>query len=112
MPLMGKCMRLTVGMYSLDHGITTSVRCINTEIGLLIDSPLVAGEVLRRFEEMVSPKAAYQVVPDSSAATAPHLLWKTALDQRQQVLKVEPSRGWWKRFKARLLALLPLQPEL
>jgi cardiolipin synthase C len=85
---------------------------INTEIGLLIDSPLVAREVLHRFDEMVSPKAAYQVVLDTNAANAPHLLWKTDLDQQQQILTVEPSRGWWRRFEARLLALLPLQREL
>jgi putative cardiolipin synthase len=85
---------------------------INTEIGVLIDSPSIAEEVLHRFEEMVNPKAAYQVVLESGALGAPHLLWKTETDQQPLVLKVEPSRGWWQRFKARMLALLPIQPEL
>jgi putative cardiolipin synthase len=85
---------------------------INTEIGVLIDSPPIAEEVLHRFEEMVSPKAAYHVVLDPAAGDPPRLLWKTELDQQLQVLKSEPSRGWWQRLKARMLALLPLQSEL
>jgi putative cardiolipin synthase len=100
--------RVLLGSWNFDQ---RSLR-INTEIGVLIDSPTVAAEVLHRFEEMVSPKASYQVVLESSAADAPHLLWKTELDQQQVVLKVEPSRGWWQRLKARTLALLPIQPEL
>lgn len=85
---------------------------INTEIGVLIDSPLVAQEILRRFTEMIDRKAAYQVVLESSDANAPHLVWKAELDQQPIALYVEPSRGWWQRVKARVLALLPLQPEL
>jgi putative cardiolipin synthase len=85
---------------------------INTEIGVLIDSPPIAEEVLHRFEEMVSPQAAYQVVLDSAAGDPPRLLWKTEMDHQLQVLRSEPSRGWWQRLKARMLALLPLQSEL
>jgi putative cardiolipin synthase len=100
--------RVLLGSWNYDQ---RSLR-INTEIGVLIDSPTVAAEVLHRFEEMVSPKASYQVVLESSATDAPQLLWKTELDQQQVRLKVEPSRGWWQRLKARTLALLPIQPEL
>lgn len=85
---------------------------INTEIGVLIDSPPVATEVLRRFQEMTSPKAAYQVVLDPTVANSSQLLWRTEFEQQPTELKIEPSRGWWERFKARILGLLPLQPEL
>jgi putative cardiolipin synthase len=100
--------RVFLGSWNYDQ---RSLR-INTEIGVLIDSPVVASQVLHRFEEMVSPKASYQVVLDSSTAHAPQLLWKTELDQHEVVLNVEPSRGWWQRLKARMLSFLPIQPEL
>jgi putative cardiolipin synthase len=100
--------RVFLGSWNYDQ---RSLR-INTEIGVLIDSPPIAGEVLHRFAEMVSPKAAYQVVIDPDARTSPRLLWKTEIDQQQQLLTAEPSRGWWQRVKARMLGLLPLQPEL
>jgi cardiolipin synthase C len=100
--------RVFLGSWNYDQ---RSLR-INTEIGVLIDSPPIAGEVLHRFEEMVSPKAAYQVVIDPDARTPPRLLWKTELNQQPQPLTAEPARGWWQRVKARMLGLLPLQPEL
>jgi putative cardiolipin synthase len=100
--------RVFLGSWNYDQ---RSLR-INTEIGVLIDSPAVARDVLQRFEDMVSPKAAYQVVLESGAGGAPHLAWKTQLDQRMEVLEAEPSRGWRQRLAARMLALLPLQSEL
>ncbi len=100
--------RVFLGSWNYDQ---RSLR-INTEIGVLIDSPPIAEEVVQRFDEMVSPKAAYQVVLESGASDATHLLWKTETSQQPLILTVEPSRGWWQRLKARMLALLPLQPEL
>jgi cardiolipin synthase C len=100
--------RVFLGSWNYDQ---RSLR-INTEIGILIDSPPVAGEILHRFEEMVSPKEAYHVVLDSTDTNTPRLVWNTELDQKQQVLKAEPSRGWWQRLEARLLALLPIDAEL
>ena len=100
--------RVFLGSWNYDQ---RSLR-INTEIGVLIDSPAVAHDVLERFDEMVSPKEAYQVTLDPSTTNKPHLLWKSELKGWPQVLEKEPSRGWWQRFEARLLALLPLQPEL
>jgi cardiolipin synthase C len=100
--------RVFLGSWNYDQ---RSLR-INTEIGVLIDSPAVADDVLHRFDEMVSPKEAYQVVLDSTNADTPRLLWKTERDDQQQILRKEPSRGWLQRLKARMLALLPLQAEL
>lgn len=85
---------------------------INTEIGVLIDSAPIAEEVLHRFEEMVGPKAAYRVILDPNHTGTPRLLWETESDNRLQTLTTEPSRGWWQRVKAHLLALMPLQAEL
>lgn len=100
--------RVFLGSWNYDQ---RSLR-INTEIGVLIESPPVAAAVAHRFEEMTSPQAAYQVALESAGENSSRLVWKTEFNHQPVVLKVEPSRGWWLRFKSRLLALLPLQPEL
>jgi putative cardiolipin synthase len=100
--------RVFLGSWNFDQ---RSLR-INTEIGVLIDSPAVAEDILHRFDEMISPQEAYQVVLDSAKTDSPHLAWKTELNGHLQTLSKEPSRGWWQRLEARMLALLPLQPEL
>jgi len=100
--------RVFLGSWNYDQ---RSLR-INTEIGVLVHSAPVAEEVLHRFDQMVSPQEAYHVVLDPTDPHTSRLLWKTELDQKQQVLKAEPSRGWWQRLKAWMLAWLPIDAEL
>ncbi len=85
---------------------------INTEIGLIIDSPELAGEIARRFEAMVSPDAAYHVLLDFDDESRPKLRWVTDLDHRTVEFTREPSRGFWQRAKVRFLSLLPIDREL
>jgi cardiolipin synthase C len=85
---------------------------INTEVGLLIQNRELAEEVAKRFEAMVSPKAAYEVFLEIGRKGEEHLRWKTEIDQRQIELTREPSRGFWQRTKVELLELLPLDREL
>ena len=83
---------------------------INTEMGLLIDSAEFAEEVAQRVDEMTSPTEAYEVLLDSEHEGK--LVWQTQLNQQLVRLHSEPSRGWWRKERERLLLLLPLQPEL
>lgn len=85
---------------------------INTEMGLLIDNTALADAVARRFEAMIAPGAAYRVTLDSSAGGSPRLVWETEIEHQPVRLFEEPSRGSWQRYREKLLALLPLQPEL
>jgi cardiolipin synthase C len=85
---------------------------INTEVGLLIQNRELAEEVAKRFEAMVSPKAAYEVFLEIDSKGREHLRWKTEMDQRQIELTREPSRGFWQRTGVALLELLPLDREL
>lgn len=100
--------RLFVGSWNYDQ---RSLR-INTEIGLLIDSPELASQTALRFEAMVRPQEAYKVVLKQDGNGKPRLVWDTEIDHKRVELTREPSRGWWQRQRVRLLALLPLQPEL
>ena len=100
--------RCFIGSWNYDQ---RSLR-INTEMGLLIENSQLAEDVAQRFEDMTKPAAAYQVVLDSDASKAPKLVWETEVDHHPVRLFKEPSRGWLQRDREKLLALLPLQPEL
>lgn len=85
---------------------------INTEIGLLINDDALASQVARRFEEMTEPAAAYALFLRQGPGGKPRIAWRTEEDHQVVELAKEPSRGWWQRHWVRVLALLPLQPEL
>jgi putative cardiolipin synthase len=85
---------------------------INTEVGLLIENQDLAEEMAHRFEAMVSPEAAYQVLLDTDSKGRTHLRWTTEMDHREIELTREPSRGFWQRTKVEFLELLPLDREL
>lgn len=85
---------------------------INTEVGLIIESPGLAQEVARRFETMTGPDAAYQVLLEPRRSGKPHLRWATEIDHRKVEFAREPSRGFWQKAKVELLGILPIEREL
>jgi putative cardiolipin synthase len=83
---------------------------LNTEIGLLIDSPELAQQTAARFEAMTQPANCYSVA--LAAGGSPQLLWRTAENGKAVEYAVEPARDERQRFHVRLLSLLPLDQEL
>jgi cardiolipin synthase C len=100
--------RLFVGSWNYDQ---RSLR-LNTEIGLLIDDGVLAAQVARRFDDMTIPGEAYMLFLEPGADGKQRVVWQTEEHRRVMVLRKEPSRGWWQRWSVKMLALLPLQPEL
>jgi putative cardiolipin synthase len=97
--------RLFIGSMNLDP---RSLR-INTEVGLIIDSPELAREVARRFGEIAQPANSYVVTLDGSASGgAPSLVWHTLENGKPQTYRAEPSAAPGRRFEADALSLLPL----
>ena len=86
---------------------------LNTEIGVIIDSPDLAQQTAQRFEDMVKPENCYSVslVPASTGGK-PRLLWRTVENGDTVEYVQEPGRSAWKRFKAKLLTLVPMAREL
>jgi putative cardiolipin synthase len=81
---------------------------INTESGVIIDSPQIAEEIAQRTEKLL-PTAAYQVFLDDRD----RLRWKTLDAQGNEVIySKEPETSWWTRFKVSLMSLLPLDNQL
>ncbi|MDZ4729880.1 MAG: phospholipase D family protein [Xanthomonadales bacterium] len=86
---------------------------LNTEIGLLIDSPELGEELARRFEAMAQPANAYQVLlQPNKHGKGQHLIWRTLESEQPNDHQKEPARSVWQRFLVSLLALLPLDSEL
>jgi len=86
---------------------------LNTEIGLIIDSPELAQQTALRFDGMVRPQNSYALVlrPNSSG-NGSHLVWQTEEDGKEIEYAQEPARSAWQRIKLKLLSLLPLGREL
>ena len=85
---------------------------LNTEIGLIIDSPVLAQQIAHRFNEMVQPVNAYQLILQTDNTGTPRLLWRTREDGKTIEYTTEPARNEWQRLKAGAFSLLPLDNEL
>jgi len=86
---------------------------LNTEIGLIIDSPELAQQIATRFEAMVQPVNSYRLAlrPNDSGGV-PSLMWQTQEGAQVIEYNEEPTRSGWQRLKVNLLSLLPLDKEL
>jgi putative cardiolipin synthase len=86
---------------------------LNTEIGVIIDSPVLAQQVAARFEAMVQPVNSYGLaLRPNDAGGAPSLVWLTQEDGNAVEYDIEPARSEWQRFKVNILSMLPLDKEL
>lgn len=88
-------------------------KILNTEIGLIIDSPQLATAAATRFDDLVQLKNAYSVrLAPVQDGERPHLVWKTERDGVVTEHSMEPARSEWQRLKMRMLSWLPLDKEL
>jgi putative cardiolipin synthase len=86
---------------------------LNTEIGLIVDSPVLAQEVATRFEAMAKPMNAYSLaLRPAEPGASPGLVWRTEDDTGAVEYLTEPARSDWQRVKVHLLSLLQLDEEL
>jgi putative cardiolipin synthase len=99
--------RLLIGSMNFDQ----RSKSLNTEIGVIIDSPELAEQVARRFEAMTQVQNAYHVVLRQGPGRG-RLAWDTAENGAAVQYLVEPAPSAWRRYRVRLLSLLPLAPEL
>lgn len=86
---------------------------LNTEIGLIIDSPELAQQTAARFEAMVKPVNSYRVVLQANPAGGPpYLLWRTEENGSSIDYATEPAQSVWQRLGVNFLTLFPLDNEL
>ena len=86
---------------------------LNTELGVLIDSPELARQVIARFNAIAQPANAYVPMLTPPDATGKQtLVWRTEEGGKLVELKTEPMGDLIKGVKTELLTLLPLDDLL
>ena len=93
--------RLFIGSFNFDP---RSAR-LNTELGLVIDSPELAQRLESAFDLQVL-QLAYEV---QLADDGVSLQWIERTPSGEQRYSTEPGTGWWKRFKVDVLSVLPIE---
>ena len=81
---------------------------INTEVGVMIDSPEIATKVAAFMENAMAPGSAYHVTLDEKG----DLLWTTEIDGKEVRYHRDPAIGPWRHLEIGTLRLLPIQNEL
>lgn len=83
----------------------------NTEIGFVVDSPELAGDMSREFDERIEQVAfRLELVRDDSGTET--LLWHGLVDGEPEVFDYEPHASVWQRFAANFLSLFPIEGQL
>ncbi|MFV9496043.1 phospholipase D family protein [Pseudomonas aeruginosa] len=82
----------------------------NTEVGVIVDSPLLAEQVRQLALEGMAPSVSYQVRIDRSGSR-PKLVWIDERDGRPQVLRHEPG-SLWRRLNAWVAGMIGLEKML
>jgi len=93
-----------IGSFNLDPRSAD----INTEAGLYVESPKLAGQVVEYMDEGVKPQNSYHVLLDENG----DLVWVTEIDGKEVRYSTDPESSFWQRFKAGLIRILPVQGQL
>jgi putative cardiolipin synthase len=80
---------------------------IDTEMGVIIESEELAAEFAERFFATIEEQA-YEVFLNEQGK----LRWRGTEDGREVVLTKEPQTGFWRRFSAAFLRILPVKSQL
>jgi putative cardiolipin synthase len=85
----------------------------NTEVGLIIDSPELASQIARGFENIAQPANSYVLsLGDPAGPEGGHLVWHTLENGRPVDFAQEPATTSWQRLKVDMLSILPLDELL
>jgi putative cardiolipin synthase len=88
-------------------------RHLNTELGVLVESPEIAKEIVERFDAVAQPANSYVLALGSRDATGkPKPQWRTEENGAPVVYEDEPRVDPMVRLKVQMLSLLPLDSQL
>jgi len=93
-----------IGSFNLDPRSTA----LNTEIGVLIDSPEIAGQAGELMDEGVSPGSAYRVTLDNNE----NLVWSAETNAEKVEYDRDPETSFMYRFAIGLIGMLPIDDPL
>ena len=87
-------------------------RDLNTEMGVIVDSPGLAGAVERFFARATAPENAFHVVLDPTSSAPPKdrpLRWIATDDGKTVIWSHDPETSLSKRVRVKLMRLLPIE---
>lgn len=93
-----------LGSFNLDP----RSRSINTEIGIIIDSPEIAAQLAAFMDEGVTSGSAFHVTLGDDG----DLIWRAETDGKPVEFDVDPQTGFWQRRLIDLIGLLPIDEQL
>jgi cardiolipin synthase C len=86
---------------------------LNTEIGVLIESPEIARQALARFDAIAQPANSYiPTLSDKKLLGKPMLVWRTQEDGKLVESSIEPMGDLLRGVRTELLTLLPIDDML
>jgi cardiolipin synthase C len=101
--------RLFLGSMNFDR---RSLR-LNTEIGVLIDSPELARQVVARFDAIAQPANCYvPTLRPSDGGFGPSIAWRTEENGQPIETNAEPMGDLFRGIKVQILTLLPIDDLL
>jgi len=88
-------------------------RNLNTELGVLLESPELAKEIAERFEAVAQPANSYVLgLGPQGAMGKPTLIWRTEENGAAATYDTEPRVDAVRRFKVDALKFLPIESQL
>jgi putative cardiolipin synthase len=93
-----------IGSFNLDPRSTV----LNTEIGVMIDSPEIAREVAVLMDEGVSPGSAFHVTLGKND----DLAWTAETNGTKVEYDKDPETSIWQRFMVGVVGMLPIEGQL
>lgn len=97
--------RVFIGSMNLDQ---RSMH-LNTEIGLIIESPALARQIALRFADIAQPANSYVLMlSEADAMDQRHLVWRTLEDGKPVDYDQEPAVTSWQRFQVKVFSILPI----
>jgi putative cardiolipin synthase len=93
-----------IGSFNLDP----RSKALNTEIGVMIDSPEIASQVGELMDEGVSPGSAFHVTLDKND----NLVWTAENNEAKVEYDKDPETSLWYRFIVGVVGMLPIEDQL
>ena len=93
-----------IGSFNLDPRSST----LNTEIGVMIDSPEIANQAAKIMDEGVSPGSAYHVTLDNDG----RLVWTAENNGEKVQYDTDPGTNVWERLLFGFIGILPIEDQL
>jgi putative cardiolipin synthase len=83
-------------------------RFINTEIGIMVDSPVLAAELATFMDAGAAPGSAFRLSLDEKG----DIVWTAEADGATVTYRTDPDTSVWRRFLIDIVGLLPIEEQL